>query len=565
MLSPTFVTLLLTAGILLGLTAGAWHYRANQGAELFAILQAVSAAWASVTALGLTLPSGAARIRLWGTTTGLSLLVIVLWLAFILSYTGRHHWLSMGRLGVVSLPLLVGGGLYAVAPTWQPLVGQLAQEQVAAGTVLTASIGPVGSILGAYVYLVFLAGLGIVVKTVFEGSGLFVGQALAFVSGSLVTIVASFLTILGVPVDGYPLTQVALAGQAVLLGYAIFGQQLLRFVPAVTEIGEQAIFEGLNEGLLVVDSDGTVLRANPRARTYLDVSGPTGEPITPVLESMGVTRVDDLPTRFEREGRTFRADVSQIRNWQQEPIGHAMIVREISHIVTREQRLAVLNRILRHNVRNEMNIVLSVGGQLERQDDEDLAAVGGKLRRTSRNLTRVSEKAIEIDRLFEGSATVEQVDLPSAIETVVSPVAADHPRARITTSVNADTVRTDPRILSRVVEEVVANAAEHAGDGPAVDLAVEQAETGIEITVTDDGPGIPQAEVAPITAGKETQLSHTSSFGLWFVSWGVQAVGGTVDIDTTDTGTRVVLTVPHLDDARSEAGVTTPDSPLITE
>ena len=91
--------------------------------------------------------------------------------------------------------------LYAVAPTWQPLVGQLAQERIAAGTVVTASIGPVGSILGVYVYLVFLAGLGIVVKTVFEGSGLFVGRALAFVSGSRITIVASFLTIRGVPVD----------------------------------------------------------------------------------------------------------------------------------------------------------------------------------------------------------------------------------------------------------------------------------------------------------------------------------------------------------------------------
>jgi len=92
---------LLTAGFLLGLTAGA-YYQENQGAELFAILQIVSAAWASVTARGLTIPPGTLRIRLWGITTGLSLLVTLLWLAFILSYTGRRRLLSVERLGVVS-------------------------------------------------------------------------------------------------------------------------------------------------------------------------------------------------------------------------------------------------------------------------------------------------------------------------------------------------------------------------------------------------------------------------------------------------------------------------------
>jgi len=565
MIPFTVVALFLTTGILLGLAAVGLQYRGKQGAELFSILQAVSAAWAAITAFGLTMPQGAARIRVWGLTTGLSLLVIVLWLSFILSYTGREHWFTAGRLGVVSLPLVLGAGLYFVVPAWQPLVGQLGETTIVAGTSVVSSIGPVGGVLGAYVYLVFLVGLGFVVKTVLEGSRLFVGQAVAFVVGSAVTIVASFLTILGVPVDGYPLTQVALSGQALFWGYAIFGQQLLQFVPAVAAIGEQAVFEELTDGLLVVDTDGTVVRANPRVRSYLDAPEPTGEPVAPLLASMDAAAVEDLPTRFKRGGQTFRTDVSPIRNWQGNVVGHALVVRDVTPLATREQRLTVLNRILRHNVRNDMNLVMGIGSRLERRGDEELAALGETLRRTGRNLSGISDKAIEIDRLSAASTARKPVSLPTAIEEVVSPLTTEHPDATVTWSVDAGTVRTDPQLLSRIVEEVVVNALEHAGEAPTVHVEVTPEEPGVGIAVTDDGPGIPEAELTPIVGGDETDLQHASSFGLWFVSWGVRLLGGTVDVETSASGTTVTLTVPR--DGADDDGtrVESPAGPLLSD
>lgn len=544
MFSLTVIALLLTIALLVGLTAVALYYRRKQGAVLFALLQAVSAAWASLTVLGLTMSPGTVRLRIWGLTSGLSLLVIILWFGFILSYIGQSDWLTGRRLGVVSVPLLIGASVYFVAPTWTPLVGQLSQETIPAGTVVTASIGPVGIVLGAYIYLVFLSGLVLVVKTVVEGSRLFVGQALAFVVGSLITIVASFFVILGIPVAGYPLTQVALGGQALLWGYAVFGQQLLRVVPAVAEIGEQTIFEDLDDGILVVNEDGIVVRANPQARRHLDLSDPTGDAVEPILGSMAVSSIQDLPARFERDGRTYRTEASGIRNWQGEQIGHALVVRDITPLVTREQRLAVLNRILRHNVRNDMSIVLGVGSRLQNREEADLAASGERLRRTARDLTRVSEKAIEVSRLFDEPIASERVHLPTMIEDLVSTLAGDYPRATVDTAVGADTIRTDPRTLSRVVEEVVANALEHDGDAPTVRIEVTGTAGGVEIAVADDGPGIPQAELDPIIDGDETALKHASSFGLWFVTWGVQALGGDVDISTSATGTEVRLTVP---------------------
>lgn len=549
MVSSTVIALLVTISLVTGLALVAWRYRTEQGAKVFAVLQGGSAVWATFTAVGLMTAPGSLRVRIWGVSTGLSLLVVVLWFVFILSYTGREHWLTARRLGTVALPLVVGAGIYFVAPTWTPLVGELSQRSIAAGTVVAASIGPVGLALAAYIYLVFLTGLGIVAKTVLEGPRLFVGQALAFVIGSLVTIVASFFTILDVPVPGYPLTQIALGGQATFWAYAVLGQQFLRAVPAVAEIGERAVFEDLEDGVLVVDDRGIILRVNPQARAYLDRSELAGSPVVDALEEMGAESVEELATRFERGGRTYQADSSRVRNWREQPVGYAIIIRDITPLVMREQRLTVLNRILRHNVRNDMSVVLGISDQLGAYDDDEIASLGEPLRRTARDLTAISEKAIEIDRMFEDPSEDDRVHLPTMLGQVVSPLAEEYPDAAVDVSVEADTVRTDARILQRILTEVVENALQHTGDAPTVRIEAVQTETELRVTVADDGPGIPEMEITSITGGEQSAVHHAASIGLWFVYWGVQVLGGTLEFSTSDGGSEVTLLLPATESA----------------
>jgi signal transduction histidine kinase len=545
MYNLTTLALLLTIVVLVGLTAVAWFHRERRGAKIFVVLQVLAAFWAGLTIVGLRTPPGPTRVRIWGATWGLSLLVIVFWLGFILSYTGRDNWITPRRLGVISLPLVFGAGLYFSVPSSTLMVGDISQETIAAGTVVTSSVGPVGALLGIYIYSIFLIGLVLVVKTVVEGSRFFIGQALAFVFGSLFTIVSSLVVVLGLGVEGYPLTQVSLGPQALLWGYAVFGQQFLQIVPAVVEIGERAVFEDLDAGIIVVNDDGIVVRTNPRVKSHLGAPDLTGEPVAPLLDDMKVDTLEDLPARFEYERRTYRADSSDIHDWQGEPVGQAIIIRDISQLVTREQRLAVLNRILRHNVRNDMNIVLGIGEQLQTRSSDELTEYGSTLSRTARKLDRVSEKALEVNRMFEREAATDIVDLPKLISHLVSSLREEYPDATIETSIHVDSIRTDTQILRKVLEEVVANALEHAGDAPAVQIEVDSNGKTVELQVSDDGPGVPQTEMQPLTSGEVSELEHTSSFGLWFVKWGIQTIGGRMDIRSTNSGTEVTLILPE--------------------
>lgn len=556
-MTPTAALLVLNTGLLLGLSAIAWRGRSEPGAAVFGVLQFVSAVWAGTTALGLGLPPGPLRLRVWGLTTGLSLLVIVIWFGFILQYTGaagrlRSRWAVMG-----ALPLVAGAALYVFTPTWGVLVAEATQERLSAGTIVQASIGPVGGALGVYVYLVFLIGLVLVVKTVFEGSSLFVGQAVALVLGTLVTVVASALVLVGFPTEGYPLTQVALGGQSALWGYAVFRQQFLRAVPAVAQVGERAVFDHLDEGVLVCNGNGTIVRANPTARDCFDAEELVGAPIDSVLDPMSVASLSELPARFQRQGRTYQANTSTVRDWRGEPIGRAITIREVTELVHRQQRLQVLTRILRHNVRNDMTLVAGLATRLEECDDDELAALGRDITRTAEDMTTMSEKALEIETLLEGSMTVEPVDLSRLVDEVVSSLAEAHPDATVTTAVDPDELRTDRRVLTLVVTEIVENALVHAGDDPTVAVEAARTDEAIEISVTDDGPGIPRTELDPIAEGGETALKHASSLGLWVISWGTESLGGSIDIDATAAGSTVTVSIP--DEPTAEAAVDSED------
>jgi signal transduction histidine kinase len=510
---------------------------------VFGLLEAVSAVWVALTVVGLSLPPGVARLRVWGTTTALSLLVVLLWMAFILRYTGRDRWLRPTRFGVAAAPLLVGALLYGVVPAWGPLVGGLEQSTTPAGTIVGVSIGPVGAALGVYVYLVFLAGLSIVLKTLLEGRNRFVGQAMAFLLGTLVTVVASVGELAGVPTAGYPLTQATLGVQALLWGYAVFGQRFLLETPAVARIGERAVFDELDDGILVVDGSGTVTRANPRARTYLGAD-PVGASLSDLLASFGADGLEELPTRFRRRGRAFQVKASTVEDWRGETVGRALAVREVTGLARRQQRLEVLTRIMRHNLRNDMTVVRGYANEIRGQVDGEAAALSEQIVSTADGLLSISERAVALDGLLEEDGATTTIDVESFLERCVDRLAEEYPEASVDATVGAGELRTDSRLFSLVVEEAVENALKHAGDAPGVEVRVERKAAGVRFVVADDGPGIPPVELEPVRSGTETDLQHATGLGLWLIRWGTQSLGGAVEFEAGDDGTTVTLTVP---------------------
>jgi signal transduction histidine kinase len=206
---------------------------------------------------------------------------------------------------------------------------------------------------------------------------------------------------------------------------------------------------------------------------------------------------------------------------------------------TRQQRLSVLNRILRHNVRNDLDAVLAHTKRIE--DDDVRTSIATIVDKT----VRLSAKAREAEEVM--TAVTEppaQVDLADVAKSVADRFRSDGYAGTITVDTTDLQILSHRTVVRRVLYEIVENAIEHAdSDSPTVDITVRPGPDGTaELVVTDDGPGLPDRERETLSAGTETQLKHGRGIGLWFVRWAVTQLGGELEFERNDpTGSIVTV------------------------
>ncbi|RXK51960.1 HAMP domain-containing sensor histidine kinase [Halorientalis pallida] len=227
------------------------------------------------------------------------------------------------------------------------------------------------------------------------------------------------------------------------------------------------------------------------------------------------------------------------------PVGEAMVAMrdDLEQFITererREQRLEVFNRVLRHNLRNRLDVINSHTEQLAEQTDGDHAEA--ILSETDR-LAEISTRARRIDRLMTRDRDPSAVDLTTLLHDLLDDVESDG--IVVETDVpSAVTLRTDSETLRTALVSPLENAIKYADS--LVTVSVESTPDGYSIVVSDDGPGIPANEVDSLAAGTETDLRHSRGLGLWQLKWGVNALDGELSFEN-ETGTTVRIRLPNL-------------------
>lgn len=213
------------------------------------------------------------------------------------------------------------------------------------------------------------------------------------------------------------------------------------------------------------------------------------------------------------------------------------------------QRLVVslLNRVLRHNLRNDIHVVQAHGEIVQERSDR-FASNGEKIVEHAHALVERTERASQIEHIVrKGQDAHREVDVADVVRTAVADAREAWPGVEMTVDVPADsTVVTAHEDLAVAVEAVVENAVEHNdGDTPTVAITVDS-DDAVTVTVADDGPGIPPGEARRLESDPESGLRRRTGFGLWLANWLVTASDGTLDIRTDGCdGTQVRLVLPR--------------------
>jgi len=210
------------------------------------------------------------------------------------------------------------------------------------------------------------------------------------------------------------------------------------------------------------------------------------------------------------------------------------------------QRNMVFNRVLRHDIRTNTNVIDGYLGKLEtdRNGNEDSVAV---IRDRVADIVRLSDTARKLEELDE-EGDPRPVDLSRIVEERVAAARETHPDASITTDDPGDVTVRGNDLLGTVVDNVLTNAIEHNTGDVRVTVTVEPPESFddhcAKLRVEDNGPGFSEQELATHADSVETSIRHSDGTGLWIARWIVDTYDGSLSIENTDDGARVLVTLP---------------------
>ncbi|MFQ3475080.1 PAS domain S-box protein [Halonotius sp. F2-221B] len=329
----------------------------------------------------------------------------------------------------------------------------------------------------------------------------------------------------------------------------------------------QALIEETNHIISVVDTDGRFQYQSPSIERIL--GHPPAETIGEIAwEYIHPDDSDEVKTAFNSwvatgqptlepiEYRARHADGSW--RWMEASgrahtdtpgvEGYLINSQEITARKERQQQLALFDRVLRHNLRNDMNVIRGSADTIHEKGAEDVTWLAGKIREMCDKLLATTEKQREITQLLREPPTQSEIDLQPILEEVESKFESTYPEATI----QIDGVAT-PRLqvgdkFVYALEELMTNAIIHNdGEEPRVAVTVEQAAEQVQITVADNGPRIPEMERDVIQHPESrSPLYHGSGLGLWLVKLIVSRSGGTVQfVETGQVGNTIAVTIPQ--------------------
>ena len=280
---------------------------------------------------------------------------------------------------------------------------------------------------------------------------------------------------------------------------------------------------------------------------FLQGEGTDPGTVAEIREAIDERRPVSVELRnYRADGTPFwnRLDIVPVRNDAGEVTHLLGLQRDVTRRREREQRVAVLDRVLRHNLRNQLNVVRGEADRILADEDADpgvtRSAARGIVRATD-DLLDIADQARRFREVVAGDHRKPGVrDVAETLAAAVGDVDAEYPD----TTVDVDLPESLPVYAHEVVGAaflgVVETLAEASADGTHV--VVRTADVGprtVTLEILDRASGFGGADLDVVAEGVETPLTHPQGVELWLLRWSVEHSGGEFDVDTGSDPPRI--------------------------
>jgi two-component system sensor histidine kinase SenX3 len=371
----------------------------------------------------------------------------------------------------------------------------------------------------------------------------------------------------------------AVLGACVVLAWEISEGQRRR-VPAQAEpavpAGVAAVLSVLRSSALVDDQDDVELKASAPAHALGLVRG----------SRLAVDELADLVRHVRRDGQIRETELVLSRGRGAQPIHVTARVAPLSSRLvlalvedrTRERRVEAIRRDFVANVSHELKTpigAITLLAEAVEEASDDPAAVrrfAGSMQQESERLTRLVQQIIELSRV-QGDDPLEEplpVDVDEVLDHAISNSEIDAQSKGITVvhvGEHGLEILGSAAQVAVAVGNLVANAVAYSPGRSTVVVGARADDLMVEITVTDQGVGIPAAEIDRIferfyrVDPARQRSTGGTGLGLSIVKHVAASHGGDVRVWSVEgQGSSFTLALPRRVRSRGEERGGTPGS-----
>lgn len=528
----------------------AYRNREKRGVVWFMVFVAGIACYSLSTVLTLVITSSVwsfviRNINVLGTSC-----IAVSWLLFALAYTDIVSPSRRVTVALLAYPVVV-----QVFAWTNPLHLLMYPPLSEFGESPIRPLQPGFLLYTLLSYALAAVATGFVMYDAGSSSGIRRRQGFALIAALVPPLLGNLPFTLGyISLNLTPLGFIITAG---ILGWALFYADFLDIVPA----GRRQVYEQMDDPAVTVDADGNVVDCNPAARSLTGVDSdwvgmeaaeflqPLPDELRDTLSNGGAVTGIELSVPVDGTERHFIVNSQPVGEEIRSARGRFVLFRDITQQKRRENELDLMrqvqSRVLRHNIRNRLSVVMSnaeslaaeLDGEHEHRAEQVLGATG--------DLLSTSRKARAVERLVDGEREPRQIDVVAALERAVMTNRRRFPEVEFETDLPDEArVRTVPSIQV-AFENLIENGAEH-NEGPkqVVEVRADRENGDLLVSIRDNGPGIPEYELSVREQGGESELDHGSGIGLWVVDWVIERSEATLSYRVSADGTTVTIRIP---------------------
>lgn len=321
----------------------------------------------------------------------------------------------------------------------------------------------------------------------------------------------------------------------------------------------EIILTGLNFNILS-QNNKIIPKDKYEGKSYIDILKENGQDEL-IIELLHFIKSDKKHISFRcfiENQKYTKTTVSKIIP-QSNHSGYLIVIEDLTEEIEmqrqRERFIEMLSHDLKTPVRAEKRALeLLLDGSFGELNFEQKDMVT-EILNSSRYMMRMTDNVLTRYKIDNGECKIVKTDnsikktIQSCVDSLKYLLEIENQTIKINSEIEDDIFAYDDIEMNRVLSNLIANASEYSGKGTLINICIGKIDNNIEISVEDQGSGIPEETLNTIfdeyTSSAKRFKKVGSGLGLYITKKIVEGHGGEIFVESkTGSGSKFTFKIP---------------------